>query len=57
VTLQVFKSGFKAEESPTLRLQTLQTVAPIFSGAHPLIATPFIHCLGPLVISYLKVIS
>ena len=45
-SIAVFSRGLIAEESPTLRLQTLKTATPIAAAAHPLIATPFIHALG-----------
>ena len=45
-SIGVFRRGLEAEESPTLRLQTLKTATPIVSAGHKLIATPFIHALG-----------
>ena len=56
-SIAVFARGLQAEESPTLRLQTIKTATPIVAAAHSLIATPFIHALGPLVIDYLKRMS
>ena len=45
-SIAVFTRGLQAEESSTLRLQTLKTAMPIAAAAHPLIAAPFIHALG-----------